>query len=272
MDITAMIENMNAVWEQAAGPAGMWVLGSMTLLWLVSLPLRDASIADLYWGFGYCMVAALGLHALEQPLFRHWVLVALVVIWGMRLSLYLAIRNIGHGEDFRYRAFRRHWGDKYPFVSFLQTFMLQGCLVLIISLPVQAGLVSTAPGFGLVSILGCVVWGIGFFFEAVGDAQLLAFKKDPTNKGKIMRTGLWRYTRHPNYFGDTCIWYGVYLVACGGGGAWWTLPGPFLMMFFLLRVSGVPMLEHTMSKRPGYDDYVAPTSVFFPLPPKKVTQ
>ena len=191
-------------------------------------------------------------------------------VWGVRLAGYLAWRNHGKGEDFRYRAMRKHWGARFPLVSLVTVFVLQGVLMWVVSLGVQLSQTATEPSVGALAAVGVAVWAVGLFFEAVGDAQLARFKADPANKGAVMDRGLWRYTRHPNYFGDFCVWWGFGLISLAAPWGWLALLGPVLMSVLLLRVSGVAMLEKTIgSRRPGYAEYVRRTSAFFPRPPKK---
>ncbi len=252
-------------------------VGAMVLLWLISLAARDASIVDVSWGPGFVLVAWVvfawvGAHDLpDGGEARRWLLVALVSVWGLRLGGYLAYRNLGKGEDYRYAAMRRKAGERFWLVSLFKVFLLQGLFLWIVSLPVQAGeLASTPDGVGPLAMAGALVWAVGLFFETVGDAQLARFKADPATKGKVMDRGLWRYTRHPNYFGDFLVWWGIYLVALEGHGTWWAFVGPLLMSFLLLRVSGVAMLEKTIAaRRPGYEEYLRRTSAFFPFPPRR---
>lgn len=256
----------------AAAVAG----GSMALLWLVSLAGRDASIVDIFWGPGFMLVAWavfawVGAHDLpDGGEARRWLLVSLVTVWGLRLGGYLARRNHGKGEDFRYAAMREKAGGRFWIVSLFKVFLLQGALMWVVSLPVQAGQLAARPdGIGPLAIAGAAVWAVGLFFEAVGDAQLARFKADPANRSRVMDRGLWRYTRHPNYFGDFLVWWGIYLVALEGDGAWWSFVGPLVMSWLLLRVSGVTLLEKTIStRRPGYAEYVRRTSAFLPRPPR----
>ena len=257
----------------AAAMAG----GAMVLLWLVSLWRRDASIVDIFWGPGFVLVAWAVLawvsaHDLpDGGDARRWLLVSLVTVWGLRLGGYLAYRNLGKGEDYRYVAMREKAGGRFWIVSLFKVFLLQGLFLWVVSLPVQAGqLPSTPDGIGPLAVIGAVVWAVGLFFETLGDAQLARFKADPANKGRVMDRGLWRYTRHPNYFGDFSVWWGIYLVALEGHGTWWAVAGPLLMSFLLIRVSGVAMLEKTIgTRRPGYEEYVRRTSAFFPRPPRR---
>jgi steroid 5-alpha reductase family enzyme len=243
-------------------------LGAMLLLWLLSLRLRDASIVDVWWGPGFAALALASFALAERG---HALVTALTVVWGLRLGLHLARRNLGHGEDPRYAAMRRRHGERFGRVSLVSVFGMQGLLMWLVSLPVQVANAAGDPAqLGLLELAGTALWGVGLFFEAVGDFQLARFRADPANAGRVLESGLWRYTRHPNYFGDCCAWWGIFLVALPAPGAWLTAPSPALMSFLLLRVSGVPLLERSLRKRrPGYDDYVRRTSVFFPLPPRR---
>lgn len=205
----------------------------------------------------------------DDPGTRQTLAAALVTVWGLRLSIHLSIRNLGKGEDYRYQAMRRRWGKRFPLVSLGTVFVLQALLMWIVSLPIQVTMVN-APDTAWLAWLGVAIWAVGFFFETVGDLQLARFKADPDNKGKVMDRGLWRYTRHPNYFGDFAVWWGLFLVAVTGVSMLWTIVGPILMSFLLLRVSGVAMLEKTIGKRrPGYDEYAERTNAFFPWFPTK---
>ncbi len=235
-------------------------------LWLLSLRLKDASIVDLFWGTGFVIIAWLAL-GLTGPSPRGWLVTGLVTLWGVRLSVYLTWRNHGRGEDPRYVAMRTRHPHTWTFRSLLQVFVLQGVLMCLISLPVQFAIRSMAD-LGPLDWLGATLVLVGVTFETIGDLQLARFKADPSNKGKVMTLGLWRYTRHPNYFGDAVVWWGL---ACFGvaSGAWYTLASSAFMTFLLVRVSGVALLESTMKKRPGYTEYVGSTSSFFPLPPRK---
>lgn len=248
--------------------AGIAVL--MFGTWLVSLKLRNASIVDIVWGLGFVVVAWLVRLTVDGDDARQWLLTAMVTVWGLRLAVHLFMRNHGQGEDFRYRAMRKHHGDRFPLVSLVTVFLLQGVLMWVVSLPVQLGQADATPKIGVLAVIGIVAWAIGLFFETVGDAQLKAFKADPANSGQVMDRGLWRYTRHPNYFGDACVWWGIALVAAETGTGAIGLIGAVVMTILLTRVSGVPLLEKSLNKRrPGYAEYVRRTSSFLPRPPKK---
>ncbi len=258
---------MSYVQVFAASAAAIAVL--MVGTWLVSLRLHNASIVDIVWGFGFVVVAWVSFALGGGVPGRRLLLALMTTIWGGRLALYLLWRNAGKGEDPRYVAMRNRRGDRFGLESLWLVFGLQGVVMFVVSLPVQVGSVPDQPDLSEVEVLAVVVWAIGMFFEAVGDWQLARFKADPANADQVMDRGLWSLTRHPNYFGDVCVWWGIWIVAAATGVGIYAIVGPIVMTFFLLRVSGVPMLERTIGKRrPGYDDYVARTNAFFPGPPK----
>jgi steroid 5-alpha reductase family enzyme len=246
------------------------ILGLMTILWFVSLVLKNSSIVDIFWGTGF--VIANWIYFILSPdgfLVRKWLIGILVTIWGLRLSLHILWRNWGKPEDYRYQVWRKEVGPRWWWQSYLQVYLLQGILMWITSAPLLSAQRSPKPShLILFDILGSAVWLIGFFFESVGDLQLVRFKANPMNKGLVMDQGLWRYTRHPNYFGDSVQWWGYYLIAILTGG-WWTIFSPILMTILLLRVSGVVLLETNMNARPGYQEYIRKTSAFIPWFPRK---
>lgn len=236
-------------------------------VWLVSLKLEDVSIVDIFWGFGFSAAALVSLATVESVSGRTILLSGMTCVWGFRLAGYLAWRKRGKPEDHRYRAMREYHGERFGWISLWTVFVLQGVLIWIVSMPVQAGLRSRGPLTALDAV-GLSVWLAGFLFESIGDWQLARFLADSANRGRVMDAGLWRYTRHPNYFGDFLVWWGIYLVAAAGG-AWWSVFSPLLMSILLLRVSGVALLERTLqNRRDGYREYVERTSAFFPWPPR----
>ena len=257
----------------ALGGAAVAVAALMVGTWVVSLVLRNASIVDITWGLGFVVVAWVSALRADAASGAASVLVAMVTVWGLRLGVYLFWRNHGNGEDYRYVAMRRRWGKRFWLISLATVFVLQGALMWIVSLPVQVAHVGDARDgalAGVALVIGLALYAIGLLFEVVGDAQLARFKADPTNEGKVMRSGLWRYTRHPNYFGDACVWWGVGIVAQAVTGTWWALLGPLVMNILLLRVSGVALLERSLRKRkPDYAEYVRTTSAFVPRPPRR---
>jgi len=252
------------------GIAALVILGYMTLIWIVSLIKKDASVVDIFWGLGFVVIAACYFALTDGFMLRKIILMVIVAIWGLRLSGYILWRNWGKPEDFRYQKWRAEAGPSFWWRSYFKVFLTQGALMWIISAPLLAAQFGAAPAqLTWLDDLGIIVWAVGFFFEAGGDLQLARFKSDPANKGKVMDRGVWRYTRHPNYFGDATQWWGYYLIALAAGG-WWTVFSPILMTMLLLRVSGVALLEKTLKEtKPQYKDYVERTSAFFPLPPKK---
>jgi len=243
---------------------------AMLALWGLSLALRDASIVDIWWGPGIALggTAAWLASGASHP--RASLLVALAWLWALRLGGYLFLRNAGHGEDPRYQAMRRRWGVRFPWISLGTVFAFQGALQWVVSLPMQVG--AAEPGsapLGALDAIGGVLFAGGLAFEAIGDAQLARFKADPANAARVMDRGVWRYTRHPNYFGDALAHWGLFVIALATPHGWLTALSPALMTFLLLRVSGVALLERSIGKRrPEYADYRRRTSAFVPLPPR----
>jgi len=245
------------------------IIGMMIVVWLVAGVRSDVSIIDPFWGIGFVVVTAIACWK-SAPLYaRAWLLLGLTAAWGVRLSLHLLWRNWGHAEDRRYAAMRERQGHKFWRTSLFTVFLLQGVILIFVSLPLQIAVAHNESGrLNWLDAAGASSWAIGFFFESVGDWQLARFQGDRSKEGRVMDGGLWRYTRHPNYFGDFCVWWGLYLIA-GGGGAWWTVLSPLVMSALLLRVSGVPMLERTITeRRPDYAAYKARTNAFFFAPPR----
>lgn len=243
------------------------LLGAMVLLWGVSLLRRDASIVDIFWGIGFAGVAGIGLWQ-GEPTARHRIFAALAIVWGLRLAIYLAWRNLGKGEDPRYQALRRKYGVRFPLISLPLVFGFQGLLIWIISWPLQV-LAGQSEPWTIYDSFGAALWAAGFAFESIGDWQLARFKARPENRGKVLDRGLWALTRHPNYFGDAVLWWGLALPAIAGG-AWWTILGPVVMTYLLMKFSGVPLLEKSLVEtRPGYRDYIQRTNAFFPWRPRR---
>lgn len=243
----------------------------MVATWIISLIIKNASIVDIVWGAGFAVTSWVLALTVDGNSGRQLLLAIMVGLWGMRLALYLAKRNIGHGEDWRYKAMRKKKGKNFGVISLVTVFGLQGVLMWTVSLPVILGNADVSPGVGPIAVMGIMLWIVGLTFEAVGDYQLAKFKKDPVNATKVMDKGLWSLTRHPNYFGDALLWWGIGIVGAETGSGIFGLIGPVVMTFFLLKISGVPMLERSLSRRrEGYADYVARTSGFIPRPPKKI--
>jgi steroid 5-alpha reductase family enzyme len=247
------------------------VFALMTVGWIISIVRRDASVVDIGWGLGFVLIAwASYLRFAEGELWAR-LLLGMATVWGLRLAIHVARRNLPKGEDYRYKAMREKGPDTFARDSLFTIFYFQGVLMTVVSLPLQWG-ISRPPPTAVLAYLGLAIFAVGLFFEAVGDWQLAQFKADPANRNRVMDKGLWRYTRHPNYFGDFCVWWGIYLVALAAG-HWWTIVGPLVMTALLMRYSGAGLLEKTIGKRrPGYEEYVERTNGFFPGPPKKPTE
>jgi len=268
------------------------VLIYMTILFLIALAKKDNSIADIAWGPGFILLAVLGLVLRPSWTGRRLLVSALVFIWGLRLALHIFRRNRTRGEDFRYAAWRSRWGRRFVLRSYLQIFLLQGLFLLLIAAPLillgrSPSTAAGAPGLARGSTsaakarpltpwsaldgAGLCVWIVGFLFEAVGDAQLIRFKRRPENRGRIMTGGLWTYTRHPNYFGEALMWWGIFLVSLSVPGGWPGLIGPLTITLLLRFVSGVPLLEKKYAGRPDFSAYARATNAFFPWFPKRRT-
>ncbi len=246
---------------------GVVVLAA-TGLWLLSVRLSNVSIADIGWGLGILLCAIVYFVMGDGWLPRRVMVLAMTVVWALRLSGYIGYRNHGKPEDARYQAFRRQFGpQRYWWFSFFQTFLFQAALLWICSLPLFAAMHNPQPALGWLELLGIGLWLFGFVFESVGDWQLLRFKADPKNKGQVMRSGLWAFTRHPNYFGEAVVWCGFGVIALAAG-AWWAVISPIMMTYLLMRVSGVAMTERAMQDRPGYAEYVRRTPAFVPRLPR----
>jgi steroid 5-alpha reductase family enzyme len=246
-------------------------LSLLTVVWLVSLVRRDASIIDVFWALGFVALAWLYNWLTEASTPRAHLVLALVTLWGVRLSLYILWRNWGKGEDYRYREMRERSPKSFPWRSLFTVFWLQAVLLWAISMPLlQAQRKPIPPQLTWLDGLGILLFLIGFAFEAGGDWQLARFKADPRNEGKVLDRGFWRYTRHPNYFGDAMVWWGFFCLAAATPGSLWTIYSPILMTVLLIRVSGVALLEKRLQDvKPGYRDYVARTNAFFPWFPKQ---
>ena len=250
---------------------GLLVAGAVTAVWLLSLKLGDAGIADVFWGLGFGMLAVFYAIAFDGAEPRTILVTTLALVWGGRLSLHILRRSRGKPEDPRYAAWRAAAGNSFWWRSYFTVFLLQGFLMWVIAAPFVLSESSPVPaGLTLMDGFGAAVWLAGFLFETIGDAQLRAFKADPANKGKVLEQGLWAWTRHPNYFGDAMLWWGFFFIALSVPGGGWTIFSPILMTFLLVRVSGVSLLEKGLKEsKPGYAKYVESTSAFFPRPPRR---
>ena len=261
---------METIWPIIGINFGI-VLSMMIVGWFISLATRNVTVVDSLWGLGFVLIAWATFIMSDGFSGRNWLIAVLVSLWGLRLCVYLSYRNWGAGEDPRYGQWRKKSGDRFWLVSLFKVFILQAVFMWTISLVIQIGQLSSSPdkfvwwdGFGI------TVWLIGFFFEAVGDWQLDRFKAKPSNKGKVMDKGLWAYTRHPNYFGEFLIWWGLYLITLSTPSGWWTIISPLIISIVLLKMTGIPLTEDNIKKtRPGYKNYVKRTSAFIPWFPRE---
>lgn len=252
-----------ATWTAALAPIAVMAAAG----WLLSLARDNVSHVDVLWSLMFLAAGVVYFLALDEAGTRAVVVLVLLTAWSIRLAGYIARRNRGEPEDHRYRTIRANNEPNFRFKSLYIVFGLQGALAWFISLPLMAAMSGDAP-LGWLDAAGIALWSVGMVFEAIGDWQLARFRRDPSNANRVLDRGLWRYTRHPNYFGNFCIWWGFYLLALAAGG-WWSLASPILMTVLLLKVSGVSLMESTItSRRPGYADYVRRTNAFFPGPPR----
>jgi steroid 5-alpha reductase family enzyme len=239
-------------------------------LWFAAaLKLRRNDVADIAWGAGFILLALAAQFAAEGVSARGLLVFTLVVLWGLRLSLHIARRNLGKGEDPRYRKWRQEWGAHAEVRAFFQVFLLQGYLTVIILIPATYVLAHAARRLTALDAFGFVIWLTGFIFESIGDLQLARFKRDANNRGRIITSGLWKYSRHPNYFGEVTLWWGIWLIACALPGGWKTIVGPMAISYLILCVSGIPLLEKRYEGNADFDKYRRRTSAFLPLPPKR---
>lgn len=240
----------------------------MSFWFVVSLLRKRNDVADVAWGLGFVLMAWTSLLISEDVSVRALIVDVLVSIWGLRLAWHIHARNRGKGEDYRYAAWRVEWGKWFYIRSYLQVYLLQGILLFLIVTPVAVINMHQGTSLGLLDVIGIALWGIGFYFESVGDAELSRFIKDPDNKGKLMQRGLWAYTRHPNYFGEVTQWWGIWVLALSVPTGLSSGIGPIIITFLILKVSGIPLLEKKMEQNPAFAEYKRRVSMFIPLPPK----
>lgn len=242
----------------------------MVIFFVISRIKDDYSIVDVGWGLGFLVISRFSLGQLGIFNLDHFVVNLLILLWSLRLSIYLYQRNKTVGEDYRYQEMRRSWGKNHQLHAFFKVFMLQGVLMWIIALPVIY--VNTSLGFVINSAMqyiGIIIFSLGFFIEAIADYQMTGFKSKAKNKGRVMSQGLWKYSRHPNYFGETLVWWGIFLTVLSPNMPPFLVISPILITFLLLKVSGVTLLEEKLKSKPGYEAYVRTTSKFILWPPKK---
>jgi steroid 5-alpha reductase family enzyme len=255
---------------ELAGVAAIAVFLFMTLLWSISVVKKNVSVVDIGWGLGFIVISFVTMFFNVSFVDRSYLLMAIVTLWGLRLAVHIYLRSQGRGEDWRYRGWREDWGDSFLWRSYLGIFLRQGVLILVISLPVIfVHYSASSETLSWTDMLGALLWFVGFVVEILADYQLTAFRARPSNKDRILTSGLWRYSRHPNYFGEAVQWWGIFFVALALPGGIFTIIGPLTITYLLLRVSGVPLLEKRYHGNSDYDRYKRVTSPFVPWFPKK---
>jgi steroid 5-alpha reductase family enzyme len=247
---------------------GLLLLAYMSLWFVISLIKKRNDVADVAWGLGFVLMAWTSFFLSGDSGMRGLLVCVLVSVWGVRLAWHIHRRNKGKAEDYRYLAWRKEWGRWFYLRSYAQVYLLQGALLFLIVLPVLVIHNTPAAALGLLDVLGVVVWVFGFYFEAVGDAQLARFIKNLENRGKLLQSGLWAYTRHPNYFGEVTQWWGLWLISLSVPGGIFAIIGPLTITVLILKVSGIPMLEKKMVENPEFAEYKRRVSMFIPLPRK----
>lgn len=240
-----------------------------SLWFLASMKLRRNDVADVAWGISFVLLTLPAWLATSNSSSRAMLVLVLVMVWGVRLSLHIGARNRGKSEDSRYRKWREEWGDNAALRAYFQVFVLQGLLAIVVLVPITYVFAQRSSELGMLDAIGLTVWLVGFLFEAVGDFQLVRFKSDPGHRGQFITSGLWRFTRHPNYFGEVTMWWGTWLIACSSSGGWTTVVGPATITVLILWVSGIPLLEKKYEGNPEFERYRQRTSAFFPLPQRK---
>jgi len=248
--------------------AGIGICIYMSCWFVVSVVRQRNDVADIAWGLGFLFVTLSLFWWHGVGVDRGGLVALLVSVWALRLSGHIFLRNRHKTEDPRYKKWRDEWGKWFYLRSYLQVFMLQGVLLLAVVSPALIVMAYRGGGLTALDVLGVGVWAIGFCFEVVGDWQLKTFKNDPANKGKIMQSGLWAYTRHPNYFGEVMQWWGIWISALSVPFGWLGIVGPVVITILILYVSGIPMLEHKMAHKPAFQEYKKRVSMFFPMLPR----
>lgn len=233
-------------------------------VYVIAQFIKDNSIVDIAWGVGFIIASGIAFAESGTFSFQNVLINILVLVWGLRLSAYIFIRHLGKEEDYRYKEMRKEWGKNAALMALIKIFLPQAVVMYLIVFPVLMVNINPHYEIQLTDIAGALIWLTGFFFEAIGDAQMYAFKKNPANKGKIIRHGLWKYTRHPNYFGEAVMWWGIFLIALPSGYWYFSVLSPVVITFLIIKVTGVELLEKKYESNPDYQDYIRTTSAFFP--------
>lgn len=244
----------------------------MVTMFIIAQIKKDNSIVDIGWGLGFVIIAFVSYFSTEgQHSLRQTIILTLVSLWGIRLFLHLLIRSIGRGEDFRYANFRKQWGKNATVIAFFRVFMMQGAIMLLLAYPIVLVNVAESGEFDVFAVIGMIVWVIGFLFQSIGDYQLERFKKRKKHKEEILKSGLWRFSRHPNYFGEAAMWWGIFLIVLGVQNGWTAFFSAAFINLLLLKVSGVPFLDKRYAGNTDYQVYKQETNLFIPWFPKKLS-
>jgi len=242
----------------------------MSSWFVASLIKKRNDVVDVAWGLGFVLLVWTSFFLGEAGSARGILVGVLISVWGLRLAWHIHARNRGKTEDYRYAQWRKEWGKWFYLRSYTQVYLLQGFLLFLIALPIIVINKNNGLSLSWLDVVGVIIWILGFYFEARGDAELAQFIKNPANKGKIMQSGLWAYTRHPNYFGEITLWWGIFIISLGSAPFIYTIVGPLTIMILILFVSGIPLLEKKYTGSPDFEEYKKRTSIFIPLPPKKL--
>lgn len=240
------------------------ILIFVVVVYCIAQYIRDNSIVDIAWGMGFILAAGIAFFESGSFFTQNLLVNALVFVWGLRLSVYIFVRHRGKGEDYRYKEMREGWGSNVALMGLLKVFLPQAIVMFIIAFPVLVINCFPHDGFMITDMAGLMIWILGFYFEAVGDQQMFSYKKDPANKGKVMRTGLWKYTRHPNYFGEAAMWWGIFLIAIPSGYWYLSFWSPVVITLLIVKVTGVELLEKKYKDHPEYQQYIQTTNSFLP--------
>ena len=244
------------------------ILAFILVVYAIAQFLKDNSIVDIAWGIGFIIATAISLFESQKFFTQNLLVNSMVVIWGLRLAIYIFVRHHGKPEDYRYKEMRDSWGKNVLLMGLLKVFLPQAIVMYIIAFPILMVNSSPHDGIQITDIIGGIIWLIGFYFEAISDMQMFNYKKNPANKGKVMKYGLWKFTRHPNYFGEATMWWGIFLIAIPSGYWYLSLLSPIVITLLIIKVTGVELLEKKYKDNAEYQEYIRKTSSFIPMPPK----
>jgi steroid 5-alpha reductase family enzyme len=244
------------------------IVAFILVVYAIAQFLKDNSIVDIAWGIGFIIATAVACYESHLFFTQNLLVNILTLIWGLRLSIYIFVRHSGKGEDYRYKEMREGWGNNVALMGLLKVFLPQAVIMFIIAFPILVINCFPHNSLRLTDIAGAAIWLLGFYFEALGDAQMFHYKKDPSNKGKVMNRGLWKYTRHPNYFGEATMWWGIFIIAIPSGYIWFSVFSPIVITLLIIKITGVELLEKKYKDNPQYQLYIKTTNSFLPWFPR----